>query len=286
MTRAIRAPTEDDVASVVELMNRHWPEPVDEERVRLDWTSPRVLLQEDARIGDGAFALVENLEDGRVWVELHGDLLLPVLEWAESRAAEIGATKLWTGGWSTETAKLAELERRGYSLIRRSQRMEIDLDDPLPTPRWPDGIGVRTVRPAEERAVYDVHQDVFRDAWGSFNESFEEWEHWLVRSRNYVPELRFLAVDGDEIAGYAICHPQPTTEDLGWIRILGVRRPWRRRGVGRALLLHAFRAFRERGLGRAGLGVDSDSPTGAHTLYERVGMRATHRFDVYEKFVS
>jgi mycothiol synthase len=286
VNREIRPPAEDDVASVVELMNRHWPEPVDEERVRLDWTSPRVRLQEDARIGDGAFVLVEDLEDGRVWVELHGDLPLPVLEWAESRAAEIGATKLWTGGWSTETAKLAELERRGYSLIRRSQRMEIDLRGSLPPPNWPDGIGVRTVRSGEERALYDVHQEVFRDAWGSFNESFEEWEHRLVRSRNYVPELRFLAVDGDEIAGYAVCYPQPTTEDLGWVGILGVRRPWRRRGLGRALLLHAFHAFRERGLTRAGLGVDSDSPTGAHTLYEDAGMQATHEFDVYEKIVA
>lgn len=279
----LRAPTEDDIPRVVELMNRHWPEPVDEDRVRLDWTSPRVRLEHDARVGEDVFVLVENLEDGRVWIDLHGNPHPAALEWAEARATELGATRLWTGGWSTDTTKFDELERRGYSLLRQSWRMEIDLHDPLPAPIWPDGISVRTVGSDEERAVYDVHQEVFRDAWGSFNESFEEWEHRLVRSRYFDPELRFLAVADEEIAGYAICYPHPTTPDLGWVGILGVRRPWRRRGLGRALLVHAFHAFTDRGLGRAGLGVDAESPTGAHTLYENAGMRATQRFDIYEK---
>ena len=62
-----------------------------------------------------------------------------------------------------------------------------------------------------------------------------------------------------------------------------MRRPWRRRGLGRALLLHAFAEFRERGLPRAGLSVDSASPTGAHRLYEQVGMHLGPRYDIYEK---
>ena len=52
------------------------------------------------------------------------------------------------------------------------------------------------------------------------------------------------------------------------------------------LLLHSLHALRERGFARAGLGVDSTSPTGAHTLYESVGMWATHRFDMYERTVA
>jgi ribosomal protein S18 acetylase RimI-like enzyme len=67
---------------------------------------------------------------------------------------------------------------------------------------------------------------------------------------------------------------------------LGVLRPWRRRGLGRALLLQAFAAFRERGLGRAGLGVDAESLTGAHRLYESAGMRVSTRFDILEKVVA
>ena len=100
------------------------------------------------------------------------------------------------------------------------------------------------------------------------------------------PGLVVLASADGDACGIAICEPRRTLPDLGWVRILAVRRAWRRRGVGRALLLHSLHSLRERGFARAGLGVDSASPTGAHTLYESVGMRATHRFDIYERTVA
>ena len=55
--------------------------------------------------------------------------------------------------------------------------------------------------------------------------------------------------------------------------MLGVRRAWRRQGLGEALLLRSFAAFRQRGLTRGTLGVDASSVTGATRLYERAGMR-------------
>ena len=42
-------------------------------------------------------------------------------------------------------------------------------------------------------------------------------------------------------------------------------------------------AIRRRGFRRASLGVDAESLTGAHKLYESVGMRVERRFDIYEK---
>jgi ribosomal protein S18 acetylase RimI-like enzyme len=93
-------------------------------------------------------------------------------------------------------------------------------------------------------------------------------------------------VEGDEPAGVAICHPHTALSELGWVGELGVLRPWRRRGIGRALLLHAFAAFRERGFVRAGLGVDAESLTGANRLYEQVGMRVSASFDIREKSVG
>jgi len=94
---------------------------------------------------------------------------------------------------------------------------------------------------------------------------------------------RMLVEEGTETAGFAICKVHPGDAELGWIQILGVRPRWRGRGVGRALLLTAFGAFRTRGLTRAGLGVDAENPTGATRLYESVGMRASDRFELYEK---
>ena len=283
MKVALRPPHDEDVGLAVELMNLHRPEPIDVDTVRRSWTSPGMDVELDARIGADLYVLLADIDEGRVWIDLHGRASTSALDWAESRARQMGGSRALAGGWSTERAKLDELERRGYGLVRRSRRMEIDLDGEIPPPSWPTGVEVRSIRPGEERAVWEVQQETFRDVWEPIEESFEEWSHFLLQPPRYVPELWFVATDGDEIAGFAICHPYPTLPELGWIGLLGVRRAWRRKGLGQALLLRAFRAFKERGMVRAGLGVDSESPTGAHTLYERAGMRATHRFEIYEK---
>jgi mycothiol synthase len=65
--------------------------------------------------------------------------------------------------------------------------------------------------------------------------------------------------------------------------VLGVRRAWRRQGLGLALLRHAFLAFRARGMTRAALDVDAANLTGAVRLYERAGMHVAKRSDTYEK---
>ena len=67
---------------------------------------------------------------------------------------------------------------------------------------------------------------------------------------------------------------------------LGVRRPWRGRGVGRALLLHTFGEFHRRGVDRVSLGVDAENPTGATRLYESVGMNTVLEQSVYEKSLA
>lgn len=283
MSLTLRPPRDDDVGRVAELMSRHRPEPVDEEGIRRSWTSPRTRVELDVRIGDGVYVRVEDFDEGRIWIDLHGAPVRPALEWAESRANQLGGSRALAGGWAGEGEKLEELERRGYVLVRTSRRMEIELGGQIPAPDWPEGIEIRLLRPGEERAVYEVQQETFRDTWEPIEESFEEWAHFLLQPPRYDPELWFIATAGPEIAGFAICHAYPTTPELGWIALLGVRREWRKRGLGRALLLHAFHTFESRGYTRVGLGVDSESPTGAHTLYERVGMRATSQFDIYEK---
>ena len=283
---ALRPPTEEDVARVTQLVAEHWPEPVDEDRIRRDWASPRVDLQTDARIGDDAYALVEDFGEGRAWIGVHGRPRDDVFDWAEGRAVEMAAGRALSGAWTTNEPILRALRERGYAFARQSERMEADLARAVELPVWPDGITVRTFEPGDERLFYDVQEEAFRDMWEPVEESYEEWAHWHLGPSRLVPDLWLLAQAGSESCGVAICHPHETVEDLGWVAILAVRRDWRRRGIARALLLHAFERFRERGLARAGLGVDSDSITGANRLYATVGMRATQRFDIYERALA
>jgi ribosomal protein S18 acetylase RimI-like enzyme len=70
---------------------------------------------------------------------------------------------------------------------------------------------------------------------------------------------------------------------MGWVDVLGTRRPYRRRGLAEALLRHVFRELYVRGARQVGLGVDAENPTGATRLYERVGMRVASASDVYAK---
>jgi len=284
MNGGLRAPTDEDVATVARLMSEQWPEPADEALVRRPWSSPGFDLEHDARLDDSSYANVDAFGDGRVWIDVRGRPSTDIVDWAEARAREKGS-RLLAGGWASNEALLHELERRRFRPIRHSHRMTINLSDPTPEPLWPEGIEVRTFRPGDERAFYETHQETFEDSWEPIEESYDEWAHWTLKPPVFVPDLWFLAIDGDEPAGVAICYPHRGASDLGWVQILGVRGPWRKRGLGRALLLHAFAEFRLRGLKRAGLGVDAESITGANRLYEQVGMHVAARFDIYEKVV-
>ena len=93
-------------------------------------------------------------------------------------------------------------------------------------------------------------------------------------------------MDGDEIAGISLCRPSSYDDpDLGWVNILGVRREWRKRGIGLALLQHSFGEFYRRGKRKVGLGVDAENLTGALKLYEQAGMHIHLAFDLFEKTI-
>jgi ribosomal protein S18 acetylase RimI-like enzyme len=89
-----------------------------------------------------------------------------------------------------------------------------------------------------------------------------------------------IAWDGDQIAGFSLNRYRMGS---GWIGTLGVRRPWRKRGLGEALLLHSFGEFYRRGTKTVGLGVDAQNPTGATRLYQKAGMYPASEFVIYEK---
>ncbi|HAG97970.1 MAG TPA: hypothetical protein DCL75_03675 [Ktedonobacter sp.] len=175
------------------------------------------------------------------------------------------------------------LEQAGYKLVRKFWHMETDMDRVPSVPAWPAGITVHTlVAGKEERTVYEMMEEAFHDHWGHLPSTYEEFEHWHIKQDSFDPTLWFLAFDGDQLAGGVLCEYQKEL-DLGWVGQLGLRRPWRRKGLGNALLLHAFAEFYRRGIHKVGLGVDSQNLTGATRLYEKVGMHVALEHNTYEK---
>lgn len=291
----LRPPREEDAGAIAELMSLGWPEPRSEASVLRALSAPSADPARNARVAvssSGSIvgtAMLDEVGDGRgkFWLDVRAtstEVAEALVAWAEGRVRERteAAARLFAGAWSAGDAVIAALRSRSFNHVRHSLRLTIDLTGGTPTPVWPDGISVRTRAPGDERAVYDAHMETFADSWEHEATDYAEWSHWHLNAR-YDPSLSFLAFDGEELAAIALCREDDAVAGLGWVSILGVRRAWRKRGLGAGLLRHAFRTFADRGCQSVVLGVDGTSLTGADRLYERVGMSVADRFEIYEK---
>lgn len=172
-------------------------------------------------------------------------------------------------------------EAEGFQAIRFNWSMRIQFEAPPPVPQFPAGVEIRPFVEADHvYAVYQAIEEAFADHWGHIQPSFEDWKQRQLAPERYVPELWFVAWDGDQVAGVSLCRYR---SGMGWVGGLGVRRSWRKQGLGMALLLHSFGEFYRRGQPLIGLGVDASNPTGATRLYERAGMHIETEYVCYEK---
>lgn len=173
------------------------------------------------------------------------------------------------------------LKVEGYAPIRYYWRMEIKLEQAPPVVIFPDGIEIRPfVKDEDAIAVWQADTEAFRDHWGSHDRTYEDWSHGKFGNPNFDPTLWMIAWDGDQIAGFS---QNRFRMGVGWIGTIGVRRPWRNKGLGLALLQHSFGEFYKRGTTTIGLGVDAENPTGATRLYKKAGMVPVSEFVAYEK---
>lgn len=184
----------------------------------------------------------------------------------------------WVNALNPEARSL--LEREGYAPARYFWRMERRLAEAPPPPELPEGIEIRPfVRDRDERTAYAAVEEAFADHWGHVPRGYEEWAEGRF-GHGFDPGLWFLAWDGDEAAGAALCKVEG---GIAWVDTLGVRRPWRQRGLGLALLRHACGEFYRRGERRLALTVDAANPTGATALYEKAGMAVAQQYASFRK---
>jgi mycothiol synthase len=308
----IRPPTLDDLDATVALINACGRADIGVEvftpsSLRRTWTADEFNLATDAWlivtsdrqvIAYGEFYDAQPPESYEVSGWVHPDYrgrglgahLLRTVE-GRARQAMLKAPpdvriSLSQGTYAANAGARALLEQMGYRNVRRWQRMSIDMDSPPPAPRLPDGITIRTFdRGREDRAVHQAYEEAMADEWGHPPLTFDEWQHYKIDAEdNFDPTLWFLATDGAEIAGLAICRwERPGEPDEGHVRDVGVRPAWRRRGIALALLQSVFAEFYRRGKRKVGLGVDATSLTGADRLYTKAGMHVVLESLIYEK---
>jgi ribosomal protein S18 acetylase RimI-like enzyme len=177
----------------------------------------------------------------------------------------------------------------GYHSTLSFLIMEMTLHEPPPAPQWPDGISVRTfIRGQDEQATYRADEEAAQDKGYHDPLSYEGWvKRMRMDQESFDPSLWFLACEGrsEEIAGVAL-NLYAQQSDTGWVDHLSVRRAWRNRGIGRALLLHSLTEFHARNIRQVKLSVDSKSLTNAPRLYESIGMQTIQQYHIYHKEID
>jgi mycothiol synthase len=188
--------------------------------------------------------------------------------------------RLESGAMETAGPRVRLLQSEGFTAVRWFfEMLRPDLEDIAYLP-MPDGLEIRPVEPKDYRAIWDADQEAFRDHWGAQPEGEVGFELFFS-GPDFRPELWRVAWEGDEVAGVVMnrimtAFNEQTGEQRGELAGVSVRRPWRRRGLGRALVAASLSGLRDAGMTSAALGVDAENPTGALSVYEANGF-VVHR---------
>lgn len=217
-----------------------------------------------------------------------------LIGWLEAQAAR-NHQNLHAGAGGQHSIYLPErnqrllnlLLNRNYVPARFFEDMKRDLED-IPDYPLPEGIVVRPAFPSEYRQVWDANVEAFLDHWGSTTPTEEEYQEWLANKNYFQPYLWQIAWSGNEIAGMVLNFINVTeNETRGWKRGytegISVRRPWRGKGIAKALICRSMKMMKALGMIEVALGVDGENLSGATKLYEGLGYRSYSRSLILRK---
>lgn len=294
---SVRAATDADAQSAAEVYREaevalRGRSDLDESDIRSWWRTADLdagtfLIHKDGCLAAAGTLLVRG-DAGELSAAVHpdyrgGGLGNALAALAEQRAVAAGLRVLRVDVYAENERAVELLEQRGHEDVRHFYIMGIDVAEPSPLPVWPPGISGDRFRSDDARAFHATLVEAFSDEWGSVAMEFDEWRRLRIDADDFDPELWFVARDGDDVVGAERCE---RLYGGGWISSLGVRKQWRRRGLGLALLRLAFAEFHRRGEAIVRLGVDSENTTDATKLDERAGMAVESEQVVYEKVLA
>jgi mycothiol synthase len=255
-------------------------------------------------IGYGKVHWVDDTDGGRdyaSWGAVHPDwrrrgLGRAILRANHRRLRQIAAThdlapdvarRFETWAAESQVGALALLESEGMTVARSFfEMLRPNLDD-VAEFALPEGIEVRPMRPEHYREVWAADVEAFSDHWGGMDGGEQMFQRFFS-GPSFEPDIWRVAWDGDQVAGSVSNvvmreFNEATGARRGLLAGVSVRRPWRGRGLARALVAQGLIVLRERGMAEAVLGVDADNPTGAIGVYEANGFVVHQRERSYRK---
>lgn len=274
------------VATLDEMKNEHnW-------RHHFDINKQFIFVEKDGKvIGNFLYSWRRNAS-GIIIFSIQGKLLAEwrtaeiagvMLQYAEEKCRKIAArlpkdeTKVLQT-WRMEIAQdsLNFFLNNGYKPIRYFYEMKRTLDQSIGEFPLPEGIEIRPVEEKHYRQIWDANIEAFKDHWGMPANMTEE--HYLAwqKERTFQPDHWKVAWDGEEVAGMVLNFVDRKENEeyhrkRGYTEDICVRRPWRKRGLAKALIAESIRMFGEMGMTETALGVDTENPSGAHNLYSDLG---------------
>jgi mycothiol synthase len=220
-----------------------------------------------------------------------------ILALCEERLREIAAEhprdcqKYFQLDHNNHQVGLAHLSKEfGYQEVRWGYSMDRPIDLPLPDVSLPAGLEVRPVTEADYRAVFDAQNEAFRDHWGHVEATEKDFQRF-ISDPNFDPSIWKVAWDQDQVAGMVLnfvneLENKEYNRKRGYTEYISVRRPYRRQGLARYLLVQSIKMFREMGMEETALGVDVDNPNHAISLYEGVGYQTRKTWITCRKSLS
>jgi mycothiol synthase len=207
-----------------------------------------------------------------------------MLKYAEERVRQIAeehpkdAERVYeTWASEGELGWHALLKDDGYQAVRYGYSMVRPLNTNVEITPMPAGFEIRPSKPEHIRAIWDADQKAFEDHWGYSPASEDDFQAFQ-NEKIFNPDLWKVAWAGDEVAGMVLNfvdedENQAYERRRGYTEGISVGKPWRRRGLARALLTRSLQMFKDMGMEEAALGVDTENPNQALHLYESVGFR-------------
>ncbi|BCY14978.1 GNAT family N-acetyltransferase [Actinoplanes sp. L3-i22] len=309
----IRRPTLDDVPRILELVHASDIAAVGEpdfsaDEVREELTGPNTDMSRDSwlafdeagRLAGWAYprnhtGQARDFLEVYVWPERGLPAQRPLLDLIMARmagrAAELGhdVYTVRAGAIPNETAYIEALTAAGFTFLKQHARMRMPLAGvPAEAPAPPVGVTIRAVRhddDGEMRRFHAIIEEAFQDS-DHPSMAYEDWRRQFEGDSTVAYDEWFVAWADGEVAGVLQSTGPEDDGDEAWVRYLAVLRPYRKRGIGEALLRRAFAAYAAKGRPQVGLGVDMANPTEAARLYRKVGMTPLYRANVYQTTVT
>ena len=223
-----------------------------------------------------------------------------MLHWIENRMrtiadshARMEASFLQSFADSENVGLATMLEQNGYKPVRYAVEMVRPDFENIPDFPMPAGLEVRPVFPEHHRAIWEADTEAFRDHWGYAKPTEEDYKGWLENKTIFQPDLWQIAWDKEtnKVAGQVrtfinAAENEKYNRKRGYTEFISVRRPWRKRGLARALIVRSLRLQKARCMTESALGADSENISGATRVYEDCGFRVTKRSAIYRKAIT